>query len=271
MVQPLEDSSFDTWIKFYRPDANTPNATVSYYQKGALVALLLDLKIRHATASQRSLDDVMRLLWERFGAPDVGFPPGEVERISAEVAGEDLAAFFDATLRGRGELDYATHLAVAGLQALPAQVHMPPGAQAPAAPVGEPGAQPRPPMDVYIGVQMKFEGGKAVVGNVLADTPAWRAGLNAGDELVALDGIRVGLESLPARLADRKPGDRVSLTVFRRDELVTVPFDVELTPPQRWDIRPLPQPTPEQVALREDWLRAVVGGAGAGASASAAG
>jgi predicted metalloprotease with PDZ domain len=271
MVQPLEDASFDTWIKFYRPDANTPNATVSYYQKGALVALLLDLKVRHATANARSLDDVMRLLWERFGATDLGFPPGEVERIAAEVAGEDLQAFFDATLRGRGELDYATHLAAAGLQLVQAQVPIPPGAQAAGAPAGEPGAQPRPPMDVRIGVQMKFEGGKAIVGNVLADTPAWRAGLNAGDELVALDGLRVGLESLPARLADRKPGDRVSLTVFRRDELVTVPFEIELTPPQRWDIRPVLQPTPEQVALRDDWLRAVVGGAVAGASASAAG
>jgi predicted metalloprotease with PDZ domain len=270
LVQPLEDASFDAWIKFYRPDANTPNATVSYYQKGSLVALLLDLEIRRATGNARSLDNVMRLLWERFGAPDVGFPPGEVERIAAEVAGTDLSAFFDAALRGRGELDYAPYLAAAGLELVPAQMPAPFAAQAASGPAGEPGA-PRPPHDVRIGVQMKFEGGRTVIGNVLADTPAWRAGLNAGDEVVALDGLRVGLETLTARLADRKPGERVALTVFRRDELVTLPLEIEFAPPQRWEIRSVGLPTPEQVALREDWLRTVVAGPGAAPAASVAG
>ncbi|MDB4947395.1 MAG: peptidase domain protein [Gemmatimonadetes bacterium] len=308
-VQPLADSSFDTWIKFYRPDANSPNATISYYQKGALVALLLDLKIRQSTAGARSLDDVMRVMWDRFGAPDVGFPPGEVERVAAEVAGEDLTAFFDATLRGRGELDYAPYLAAAGLELVGA--HTPaanaastasaaaasqaaagsevgestsgggglarqPGSMASAStsatasatdaasggvPADSLAATPtvkRPPTDVRIGVQMKFENGKTIVGNVLADSPAWRAGLNAGDEVIALDGLRVGLETLSARLMDRKPGERVVLTVFRRDELVNLALEVEAGPPQRWEIRPTPQPTPEQTALRDDWLRAVV-------------
>jgi predicted metalloprotease with PDZ domain len=276
-VQPLEDSSFDTWIKFYRPDANSPNATVSYYLKGALVALLLDLEIRAATAGERSLDDVMRLLWERWGAPDVGFPEGEVERIAAEVAGRDLSAFFDRTLRGRGDLDYAPYLAAAGLELTGA--HEPPRAGAavgagaassggasggaPAAAAGEtgaggasgPAAAPKPPLEPRVGIQVKLEGGKTVVGNVLADSPAWRAGVNAGDELVALDGMRVGMESLVARLSERKHGDRVTLTVFRRDELVNLSLEVEMAPPQKWAIRPLPDATPEQLAFCASWLR----------------
>jgi predicted metalloprotease with PDZ domain len=255
-VQPLADSSFDTWIKFYRPDANSPNATVSYYLKGAVVALLLDLRIRQATANARSLDDVMRAMWERFGAADVAYPAGELERVASEVAGADLSAFFDAALRGRGELEYAPVLAAAGLELVGAHAPAVAGA-AGSATVGEPGAKPAP-RDVRIGIQMKFEGGRTLVGNVLADSPAWRAGINAGDEVVALDGLRVGLETLSARLMDRKPGERVTLTVFRRDELLNLALEVELGPPQRWELRPLANATPEQVALREDWLRAVV-------------
>jgi predicted metalloprotease with PDZ domain len=253
-VQPLADASFDTWIKFYRPDANSPNATISYYLKGSVVAMLLDLRIRQATVNARALDDVMRAMWERFGAADLPFPAGEVERVAAEVAGADLSAFFDAALRGRGELDYASGLAAAGLELVQGAA---PAAAPAAATVGEPGARPAP-HDARTGIQMKFENGRTVVGNVLADTPAWRAGLNAGDEVIALDGIRVGLDSLTARLMDRKPGERVTLTVFRRDELMNLPLQVEHGPPQRWEIRPLAGATPEQVALREDWLRAVV-------------
>ncbi|HET6764341.1 MAG TPA: PDZ domain-containing protein [Longimicrobiaceae bacterium] len=255
MVQPLADSSFDTWIKFYRPDANSPNASVSYYLKGAMVAMLLDMRIRQLTGNARSLDDVMRVMWDRFGARDVGFPEGEVERVAAEVAGADLSAFFDAALRGRGELEYAPALAAAGLELVGGVAPGRTGTQA--APAGEPGAAPAA-ADVRIGIQMKFERGRTVVGNVLADSPAWRAGVNAGDEVVALDGMRVGLETLSARLADRKPGERVTLTVFRRDELLNVSMEVETGPPQRWEIRRRADATPEQVALREDWLRAVV-------------
>jgi predicted metalloprotease with PDZ domain len=132
-VQPLAESSFDTWIKFYRPDANTPNATISYYQKGALVALLLDLRIRGRTGNARSLDDVMRTMWERYGAREVPFPEGAVEAVAAEVAGEPLDGFFDQALRSTAELDYATALKAAGLVLVPAH--------APTAPVTE---TPRP-------------------------------------------------------------------------------------------------------------------------------
>ncbi|HEX2207181.1 MAG TPA: hypothetical protein VHG93_05825, partial [Longimicrobium sp.] len=109
-VQPLADASFDAWIKFYRPDSNTPNATISYYQKGALVAMLLDLTIRGGTDNARSLDDVLRALWERYGARDEGFPEGAVEAVAEEVAGFSLRAFFDHAIRGTGELDYASAL-----------------------------------------------------------------------------------------------------------------------------------------------------------------
>ncbi|HKP76848.1 MAG TPA: PDZ domain-containing protein, partial [Longimicrobiaceae bacterium] len=252
MVQPLEDASFDAWIKFYRPDANSPNATVSYYHKGGLVALLLDLTIRGATGGERSLDDVMRALWEQYGRPDAGFPERRVEEVASEVAGVDLAPSFDRWLRSTQELDFAPALAAFGVMLAPA--HEPrPGAPAPPPPTGEPGAQQM--REVKVGFQFKFEGGKTIIGNVMAGTPAWRAGVSHGDELVALDGLRVDAMSLGLRMQEKAPGSTAILTVFRRDELINLAMQVESGPPARLIIHPRPDATPAQQALLMHWLR----------------
>lgn len=283
-VQPLADASFDAWIKFYRPDSNTPNATISYYQKGALVAMMLDLAIRGGTANARSLDDVLRALWERYGARDEGFPEGAVEAAAEEVAGFSLRAFFDHTLRSTGELDYASALAAAGLRLVPAHLAGPPMGAPPRPPVAAdgaavggvrrgppPGWRPPPPppfgappvlpgnRESRTGLTLRAEGGRLVVVNVLAGTAGWQAGVNAGDELVALDGFRIpGPEWLNARLLEFKPGVQVGLTVFRRDELLTLMLRVDAGPPQRMVLRPSPDATSEQQAVLAHWLRSVV-------------
>jgi predicted metalloprotease with PDZ domain len=279
-VQPLADSSFDTWIKFYRPDANTPNATISYYQKGALVAMLLDLRIRAATENARSLDDVMRVLWERFGARDEGFPEGAVEGVAEEVAGVPLRGFFDHALRSTGELDYAD-FAAAGLMLVP--MHPPPapppaaaGAAAGPSPdpsaapaAGQPGSPPaaggaaaagaggaRGPMESRTGLQLRMEGPRIVVAHVLAGSAAWRAGVNAGDELVAMDGFRVPAPDwLNARIVERPAGSRVALTLFRRDELLNLALQVETGPPQQLVLKRVENPSAAQQAVLADWLR----------------
>ena len=252
-VQPLADASFDTWIKFYRPDANTPNATISYYQKGALVALLLDLRIREATENARSLDDLMRLLWERYGVPETGFPEGAVEDAAAEVAGTELRGFFDHALRSTAELDFAGGLAVAGLALVPVHQAGPPP------PPGGGGPMPRVPDESRTGLTLRAEDGRLVVVNVLAGSAAWGAGVNAGDELVALDGFRIATPDwLNARLLEFQRGARVALTVFRRDELLTLSLPVDAGPPLRYVIRPAPAATPRQQTVLADWLRTVV-------------
>ena len=81
LVQPLEDASYDAWIKQYRPDENSRNATVSYYTKGSLVGLLLDARIRKLTGGTRSLDDVMRLAYRRFSG-ERGYTPAEFRAIA---------------------------------------------------------------------------------------------------------------------------------------------------------------------------------------------
>ncbi|HWK88780.1 MAG TPA: PDZ domain-containing protein [Longimicrobium sp.] len=244
--QSLEYSSFDTWIRFYRPDETSASSQISYYQKGGLVALLLDLAIRGATAGARSLDDVMRLLWERHGVPDAGFPEGEVERVAGEVAGTDLAAFFDRAVRSTQELEYDRYLEVVGLRTVPAEPRP-----------GPPGTGPTP-LEMRTGLRLRDDGTRGSVSQVLAGSAAHRAGINAGDELVAVDGMRVPGAGLMSRMDERRPGDHLTLTLLRRDELVNVQLEVEAPLPRRVTIQPVEQPTPEQERLRNDWLRTVV-------------
>lgn len=230
--QTLADSSFDSWIRFYRPDENTSNSQISYYQKGALVGLLLDLRIRGLTENQRSLDDVMRLLWDRFGARGVGYPEGAVEHAAAEVCGTPLCEFFEAYLRSTVELNYADELSAAGLVLTPA------------ADAG----------DAQLGVQVRDEAGRVRITQVLAETPAARGGLNAGDELLALDGFRVTATGLPSRLAERIAGHQIQLTVFRRDELLTLHVTPERASARPLQLKRAPTPSALQEATYRAWL-----------------
>ncbi|MBB4634095.1 PDZ domain-containing protein [Longimicrobium terrae] len=250
-VQPLEESSFDTWIKFYRPDANSPNATISYYQKGALVALLLDMAIREHTGNARSLDDVMRLLWERWGARDVGFPEGTVQAVLSEVAGTDLSPVLVPMLRGTGELDFGGLLRTTGVMLSRAEPYAGPGM------AGLPA--PPPPREPETGMQLRVEGGRLVVAHVLAGSAGWRAGVNAGDELVAVNGFRItSPDTLQQRVLEAAPGSTLDLTVFRRDELVTVRLPAVTVPPSRLVLRAVKDATPAQQAVLADWLRTTV-------------
>ncbi len=230
--QTLADSSFDTWIRFYRPDENTPSSQISYYQKGALVGLLLDLRIRGLTENRRSLDDAMRLLWHRFGTRGVGYPEGAVECAAEEVCAVPLGDFFDRYLRSTAELNYADEFAAVGLILTPRTE------------AGE----------VQLGVQVREEAGRVRVTQVLADTPAARGGLNAGDELVALDGLRVNAKAVAARLAERTPGQQIQVTIFRRDELLTLNVTPEPAAACPLQLKRTPTPSAVQEATYRSWL-----------------
>ena len=114
--QSLEASSFDAWTKFYKQDESAPNNIVSYYTKGAIVALALDLTIRRDTRGERSLDHVMRRLWKDYGKMDRGLGEDEIEPLIAEVAGLDLSDFLDRALRGTEDLDLPLLLAAFGVK-----------------------------------------------------------------------------------------------------------------------------------------------------------
>ncbi|MCU0896696.1 MAG: PDZ domain-containing protein [Burkholderiales bacterium] len=223
-VQTVADASFDAWIKYYRPDENAPNAQVSYYLKGSLVALALDLTIRSRTRGARSLDDVMRALWVRYGAKGIGVPEGAIEDVAAEAAGTSLRAFFDRALRSTRELPLVPLLAEAGLTLKTREAESASDRGGKAAKNGE--ARRR---RASLGLRTSADPLGVKVTHVISAGAGERAGIAAGDVIVAVDGLRAAGATLEPRLARRRPGERVRLHLFRRDELHEI--EAELAAP----------------------------------------
>lgn len=234
LLMSAEEASFDAWIKYYRQDENSGNSQISYYDKGALVGLLLDVQIRKMSGGVRSLDDVMRYLNTEFYKKNRNFTPADFQRASEKMAGASLEDFFARYVRGREELPYDVILSAVGLRLEP------------------PSADER----VYLGADLAQDNDRLIVRRVTAGTPAYEQGLNANDHIVALDGYRVNRDQLNQRLADRRPGDVARLTVFRNDELRT--FDIRLGGIKNESYRPVAvaQPTEEQSRLYQGWLGA---------------
>ena len=250
--QSLAESSFDAWIKLYKQDDNAPNAIISYYTKGALVALALDLLIRRDTRNARSLDDVMRALWRRYGEYGEGVPEGGVEAIAAEVSGLDLREFFDQAIRGTGELPLTELLAQFGVQ-----MELRPAESA--ADAG--GRRAKTPVEQLLrrgvlGVRLVEEGGEARLQYVYDGGAAQQAGLAAGDVVIAVDGVRVTRTNLEQLLSAYAPGEKVSVHAFRRDELMQFAVVLQV-PPADTCVLSLMDPVDGAVrAQRAAWLGA---------------
>ncbi|HQR71302.1 MAG TPA: PDZ domain-containing protein [Burkholderiaceae bacterium] len=238
LKQSVADSSFDAWIKYYRQDENAPNSVVSYYQKGALVGLALDLAIRAQTKGRRSLDDVMRLLWRRYrtaGADYGGVDEDELATVADEATGLALAPLLDEWTQGTRDPDFARLLQPFGIE-----------------------FAARPALDsptfALLGVRIAAGGSDCALSHVHDGTPAQSAGLSAHDVLVALDGLRVTATNLDRLLARHAPGDSVEVLAFRRDELMRFTLRLAERPPLRWTLSIDPKATPSVARLRAQWL-----------------
>ena len=235
LLMSAEEASFDAWIKYYRPDENAINSQVSYYTKGALVGLLLDLEIRKLSKGAKSLDDVMRYLYAEFYKKNRNYTPEDFQRACELMAGSSLENFFARAVRGRDELDYNAALSVVGLQLVEDQT--------------------KPPTETnYLGANMVQEGDRLMIKTVTSGSPAYDQGLNAGDQIVALDGQRVNRDSFLARLAEKSPGDTLNLTLFRDDELRTFAIKLGKSVAVDYKIVRVKQPTPEQTRQYRAWL-----------------
>lgn len=246
-VRSLEDASFDAWIKFYKPDENSRNVAPSYYVKGAVVAFLLDMTIRRRTQDARSLDDVLRAAWTPYSGAK-GFTTEEFAAVASAVAGVDLSDFFARYTAGTAELDYGPALAWVGLRFKPAKSKKKKTKTA-----GDARDEKTP---AWLGAQIKPAGGRVMVRTVPRDTPAHAAGLNAEDEIIAIDDQRVPASGFETRLARYRAGERVRLLVARRGRLVRLPITFGAKPEASWTIEVDPDATPAQVARRTAWLSA---------------
>jgi predicted metalloprotease with PDZ domain len=236
LAQTAEMASFDAWIKQYRPDDNTVNSTISYYTKGAVLGFVLDARIRAATSDAKSLDDVMRLAFTRYSGAR-GFTPEDFRRTASEVAGTDLGPWFTRALETTEELDYGPALEWYGLQF---------ATQPPSAPAETPG---------WLGMKTKIDAGRLLVENVPRGTPAYAAGVNPADEVLAIDDFRVLPDGLDARLAAYRPGRKVVLLVSRLEQLKKLDVTLGAEPPDRWTLQVRPDATPQQRAHLTKWFR----------------
>jgi predicted metalloprotease with PDZ domain len=244
----LEEASLTAWVKYYRQDENSHNSAVSYYLKGELVAFALDLALRRAG---RSIDDLMRVLYARYGSgvgEGVGLPEDGVEHAVAEFLTEGAAReFFDRYVRGTEPLDPGIELLGLALR------------RRPAASLDDKGGTPPPrngddgpPGAGWLGATLTA-GPKLEVSWVAEGSPAHRAGLYAGDEIVAEDGFRLDRGAFWERLCERGPGGGLRLSVFRRDELVEVTVTLGAPPEDAVWLAPVADPTPAQRGAFEAW------------------
>src|ERR1043165_2209727 len=233
LEQSVEESSFDSWIKYYRQDENSINSQVSYYDKGALLGLLLDLEIRKRSNDAKSLDDVMRYLYAEFFKKDRNYGPMDFQKAFELMAGSSLEEFFNKYVRGTQELDYNAALEAAGLR-LDTRA-------------GTGG--------VYFGADIAMDDDRLIVRRVYAGSPAYEQGLNAGDEIVAMDNRRVTRDFFNARTAEKKPGDLINLTIFRFDDLSTLLIKLGERREGTYRIIQLPNTTEAQKRVYRSWLR----------------
>lgn len=252
LVQPLEGSSFDAWIKYYRKDENSVNSGISYYTKGSVVAFLLDARIRSATAGRRSLDDVLRLAWRRYSG-ERGFRPEEMRALVREVASMDLNTDLDPwlarALESTEELDYSEALEWFGLRFVESDEEDGKDAKD-----GKEHKEDEEPSG-WLGIDTEVQAGRVIVIQVKRGTPAYEAGVNVGDELIALGDYRVPPDGWKERLKAYRPGQRDSLLVARRERLMRLPVVFGEKPRLYWKLEPDPEAIVEQRARLEAWLR----------------
>ncbi len=240
-LQSLEEASFDSWIDLYRPGEESRNISISYYLKGDLVSLCMDLEIRGRTENARSLDDVMRHLWKEFGKKGVGIPEGDWGKEAEKATGVDLGSFFDRYVRGRDDVDFATFLRHPGLLLEPKDDESTEG--------DEPAELPG-----FLGVEFRREGDRPRITVALDGGPGRRAGLTPGDELLAFDGYRVTFDSVGEMLKKFSPGDKVSITLFRRGLLRTVEATLGKAPPSKWTLKADPSASEIARKIAQSWL-----------------
>lgn len=230
----LEEASIDAWIKYYRQDENSINNQISYYDKGEIVNMMLDITIRSASGGARSLDTVMKYLYDEFYKKNRNYTPADFQKAAELAAGRSLDDFFSKYVRGEAEIDFTGILNGVGLELE---------------------VDPSGANRAYIGADLSEDSTGLKIRAIPADTPAYEQGLNTGDQIVAIDGHRASNAFLSSYLGEKKPNDTVRLTIFRFDRLREINFTLGANPRRNMSIKPVDNPNETQQRLYRDYMR----------------
>ncbi|MGA8184821.1 MAG: PDZ domain-containing protein [Terriglobia bacterium] len=243
-LMSAESSSFHAWFYDRSPqmqETNLANTTISYYNKGALLGMLLDLEIRAATHGEKSLDDVMHLMYRKFYESPAttyylhgrGYTEKDILDAVNQVSGANFAPFFQQYIAGTAPLPYKETLAKAGLE-----FHIATSSKAPPS----------------LGVLVEPVDTGVRIFTVRPGGAADRAGLSRDDVLISVDDQSLATDTLANRLSIYPVGTKVLFEVERHEDRQLM--YVQLGPPQpdEYSISDLPGATEEQLKIRQGWL-----------------
>jgi predicted metalloprotease with PDZ domain len=213
LSQTVTESSFDTWTKFYKQDENAVNSIVSYYTKGAMVSFCLDFEIRKITNNEKSLDDLMRVIWNQHGKTGVGVGEVQIKLLAEELVGQSMQAFFDKALYSTDELDLKSifDLLDINYQVIPQYLTLEKGGFVAA-------AKERKSVSFLAVTHVENALGALVV-SVTDGGCGSVSGLSNGDVIIAIENVRVTSKELDLTIAKIPIGTSIDIHYFRREKL----------------------------------------------------
>lgn len=236
LLQSASEASFDAWIKQYRPNENSRNTSISYYDKGALIGMLMDLEILNATQAKKGLDDVMSAVYQQYYKKlGRGYTDAEFKAVVEITAGKSFDAFYKDYVYGTKPVNYAPFLAAAGYTFTDDFARR---------------------NEAYLGATTAIRDGKIMVSAVLRGSPAWIDGINVNDEILAVNGQRVAVANgdLDRLIASRKVGEKITVEIVRDGLTQDISLTLKRNPAVKYRILSVDNPTEAQLAVRKKWL-----------------
>ena len=239
-IQSASESSFDAWIKQYRPNENSRNSTVSYYSKGSVLALIMDLEIIHSTNGKAGLDEVMKAMYDEYYVKQKrGYTDAEFKAMAEKIAGHSLNEIYDNYVNGLKTIDYNKYLNYAGYSIKNDAEQL---------------------NEAYMGIATALREGKMMISQVARGSGAWNAGLNVNDEIVSIDNYVIkktssGSVEMLKHIAGQRVGDKVKVSVIRDglEKIIEVPLG--RNPSAKYSISSIEVPSASQMNVRKRWLK----------------
>jgi predicted metalloprotease with PDZ domain len=238
--QPVSEASYNAWIQYYRPNENSRNATISYYDKGALIAMLFDLEIINASKGQKKLDDLMKAMYDEYYKKQKrGYTDAEFKAMAEKIVGKSLDKIYNDYINGTQAIDYNTYFEYAGLRLVNDNAGK---------------------NDPYLGIAAASREGKIFITNVSRGSAAWKYGINTNDELIGIDNQRIANVSDPNTsdvnriIATKKVGDKIPVLISRDGILQSLDVILGANPNLKYRFESITNPTETQLAVRNKWL-----------------